>query len=520
MIITSLPRYLDVRVSAAVFVASGFLTALLLTFCGTIDLISQTREPEAVAIDTSSRFVGMYRDAGDSVRVATMLRTAYDLPRIKRDSALAMAKDAVRIVEGAVVDSLHMDLAEAWHWVGRHSLSLGHFSDAERAFRMELSLLDRLVGQDHERRANAFDYIARSLRASGNARDAIPHYRSALAIRRRLNVSRDNIDLAGSMNNLALAYVSRGEYEAADSLYRESLAMKRRLYPGDDVDLATTINNIGLLELERGHVNGAIALLTDGVDMLRRVVKDQDPVLPAGIAALSRALEGAGRYDTARVLADEVLKRRKEVYAGDHPAVAASLTQLGRLLWLNGNRTEGEKLVREALAMNIRLSPAGSQGTAANMVDLSALLRQAGQFEEADTLALRATAMRRELLGPDHAATAAGLIELARVRVKSNSFHGIDSMLTEAARILDANSIGDHPLRVGHLRARAESARAKRHTNESIGAFDSAEKMLVRMFPQGHPDINSVLTDLAAQLDVAGRTDDARATRLRATSER
>jgi tetratricopeptide (TPR) repeat protein len=476
---------------------------------------ASAQTPDATPLDTATRFVGSYRSPADSVVVARMLADAYALPRIHRDSALSMARAAVALVERSIVDSLHMDLAEAWHWVGRHSLSLARFADAEAAFRRELALVELLVGPDHPRRASALDYVARSLRAAGRQRESIPFYRQSLAARRRLADGVDDVDLAGSMNNLGLALSAIGAHAEAAALYEESLAMKRRLYPEGHVDLATTMNNLGLLELERGRVMESIVLLEEGVAMLRRFAEPQDPVLPAGIAALARAFDAAGRYDLAQTLAEEVVRLRAEIYAGDHPAVASARAHLGRLRWLAGDRAAGETMLREALAMHERMTMGGSQGTAATLFELGSLLRESRDRVGADSAISASLAQRRRLFAADHLAIAAVLIERGRILASEASIEEVDLWLSEAGRILDSNGIGEHPLRVELERALGARLAAAGTVSKGVEHFERAEAMLMTLFPNGHPDLFAVFEEHASALDAAGRVIEASAVRSR-----
>ena len=60
-------------------------------------------------------------------------------------------------------------------------------------------------------------------------------------------------DIASSLNNLAVLYKSKGEYDKALPLYFEALEMRRRTLPEAHPDIASSLNNLAVLYKSNGE---------------------------------------------------------------------------------------------------------------------------------------------------------------------------------------------------------------------------------------------------------------------------
>ena len=69
-------------------------------------------------------------------------------------------------------------------------------------------------------------------------------------------------------------YEDFGRSEQAETLYKEAIAMCRRLYKGDHPDLATKISNIALFFFTKGRYAEAEPIFKEALEMRRRIFKD------------------------------------------------------------------------------------------------------------------------------------------------------------------------------------------------------------------------------------------------------
>ena len=139
-------------------------------------------------------------------------------------------------------------MAIDWFGVGCVSAALNDTEAATRAYENALSADPEL----HDAKNN----LAMLLRVKGDYDAAEPLFREALAMRRRV-LGDDHPHVAGSLSNLAFLLSSKGDNDGAEPLCREALAMRRRLLGDEHPDVATALNNLGSLLSDKGDYDGA-----------------------------------------------------------------------------------------------------------------------------------------------------------------------------------------------------------------------------------------------------------------------
>src|SRR5262249_27904849 len=116
------------------------------------------------------------------------------------------------------------------------------------------------------------------LEAVGEYTQAESVYRDALAMKKKLyptdKYPEGHPDLAASLNNLGALLWARGAYARAESMHRDALAMTRKLYPPEQFPkghhhLATTLSNLGGLLQARAKYAEAAKVLSEGLAMVQ-----------------------------------------------------------------------------------------------------------------------------------------------------------------------------------------------------------------------------------------------------------
>jgi CHAT domain-containing protein len=137
-----------------------------------------------------------------------------------------------------------------------------------------LELARSIYPGDHNSLAASINNLAGLYESQGKYSAAEPLYEEALAMRRRLFADRDHDSLATSINNLAGLYRAQGKYSAAEPLYEEALAMCRRLFADRDHDnLATSINNLATLHISQQQLEKAFSLFLEAVEVEDNILR-------------------------------------------------------------------------------------------------------------------------------------------------------------------------------------------------------------------------------------------------------
>jgi tetratricopeptide (TPR) repeat protein len=95
----------------------------------------------------------------------------------------------------------------------------------------------------------------------GNYTAAEPLYKEALAINKKV-LGENHPDYATSLNNLAMLYDAMGNYTAAEPLFKEALAIYKKVLGENHPDYAMSLNNLAMLYNSYGQLYRCRAFVT------------------------------------------------------------------------------------------------------------------------------------------------------------------------------------------------------------------------------------------------------------------
>jgi CHAT domain-containing protein/tetratricopeptide (TPR) repeat protein len=260
--------------------------------------------------------------------------------------------------------------------------------------------------------------------AQGKLTEAEPLFRDALAMRKRL-FKGDHPSLAGSLNDLGALLEAQGRLVEAEPYLQHALAVRRRLFGDDHSDVANSLNNLASLFQVQGKLTEAETLFREVLAMYKRLIKGDHSHVADSLNNLASLLQEQGKLTEAEPFSRDALAMRKRLFMGDHPDVANSLSNLGSLLHAQGKLTEAEPFFRDALAMRKRLFMGDHPDLARILNNLASLLQEQGKLTEAEPFFRDALAMRKRLSKGDHSDVA-------------NSLNNLGSLLHEQGKLTEA----------------------------------------------------------------------------------
>jgi tetratricopeptide (TPR) repeat protein len=154
-----------------------------------------------------------------------------------------------------------------------------------------------------------------------------------------------------------------GEYDEAERLYRQTLALRRKLFGEEAPRLAITINNLATL------------------------------------------LRDKGNYEEAETLFRQSLAMRRKQFGDEHPEVGTALHNLGSLLYRRGEYDQSENLQRQAIAVHQKSLKPDHWMIHRNRRELGACLIKLKRYGEAEEELLTAHAGLKAALGNQHERT-------------------------------------------------------------------------------------------------------------------
>jgi tetratricopeptide (TPR) repeat protein len=255
------------------------------------------------------------------------------------------------------------------------------------------------------------------------------------------------------MDRLASYRQARGQFRAAEPLYRRALAISERSYGPDHPDVATHLNNLALLLGDTNRLGEAEPLYRRALAIDERSYGPDHPTGAIRLNNLAGLLGATNRLGEAEPLFRRALAIAEQSYGPDHPTVATALNNLAGLLGATNRLGEAEPLFRRALAIAEQSYGPDHPDVARDLNNLALLLGATNRPGEAEPLYRRVVAIFEASLGPDHPNVAAALNNLAGLLGATNRLGEAEPLFRRALQILiefQRRTGHEHPnLRVG-----------------------------------------------------------------------
>ncbi|MCP4659330.1 MAG: serine/threonine protein kinase [bacterium] len=260
--------------------------------------------------------------------------------------------------------------------------NLGHYAEARELREESLRVVREYCTGDHPELAKAINNLAAAHFRLGDYGKAEPLFREAIAMRRRLRL--EDIKHVKSMNTLASILMYRGEYAEAEELYRRGLAIRLESRGSEDSNVTTSLRSLATLFYIKGDFERAEPLLLDALTIRWRTVGPKSTTTATVLSSLGRLRYAGGDLKEAEVLFEEALAIRRERLGEDHLYVALTKKDLASLLLAKGDAATAGVLLTQALEALYRTKSEGDRAIADAESVLGAYLVVVGRYEEAE----------------------------------------------------------------------------------------------------------------------------------------
>ena len=233
--------------------------------------------------------------------------------------------------------------------------------DVEAAIELLRTNLPQRVaisGANHRETGIFHNDLGVMLVAAGRPEEAMPSFRSALAVWRAIGLE-TSPDALNTLNNLAALEVLSGRPEQAEPLFRRAVEIRRRYY-GASAATAALLSNYGKTLVQLDRAEQAVPVLQEAADMARSTAGTGSLHFASATAGLSEALLNAGQTDQAARVAEAGLREVRAALAPGHPGVGVAAVGLGRVRAAQGRDDEARALLDEAVAALEPLGPAAA----------------------------------------------------------------------------------------------------------------------------------------------------------------
>jgi tetratricopeptide (TPR) repeat protein len=274
--------------------------------------------------------------SGEAVLVHRLVQeiTRGRIPKGDRTARLQLALDAVNDL--APDEAQDVRTWAVWTPLAAHAAAVSRSADAAGLA---------------EPTSRLMDLLASYWRTRGQFRAAEPLYRRALAIDEQ-SYGPDHPDVARDLNNLAELLQATNRLEGAEPLYHRALAIDEQSY-GPDHPNATTLNNLAVLLRDTNRLEEAEPLLRRALAIAEQSLGPDHPNIAAALNNLAGLLRDTNRPGEAEPLYHHALAIWEQSYGPDHPNVASALNNLAGLLYATNRHSEAEPLLRRSVQVLI-----------------------------------------------------------------------------------------------------------------------------------------------------------------------
>ena len=310
---------------------------------------------------------------------------------------------------------------------------------------------------------------------------AEPLFEDALAIRKK-QLGDEHTDVATSLNNLAGLYQSQGRYEQAEPLLEDALAILRNQLGDEHFDVTTGLNNLGWQYQYQGRYEQAESLYEDALAIRRKQLGDEHPDVADSLNNLASLYQSQGRYEQAEPLFEDALAIRRKQLGDKHPDVAISLNNLAGLHKIQGRYEQAEPLYLDALAIWKKQLGDEHPNVAASLNNLAELYKSQGRYEKAEPLYVDALAIWKKQLGDEHPNVATSLNNLGQLYRYQGRDEKAEPLYKNALVILKKKLGDEHPntqlvkRNYTDLQAKIVTIPSQKRTLDGIGRTGRAKR--------------------------------------------
>lgn len=324
---------------------------------------------------------------------------------------------------------------------------------------------------------------------------------------------KDQPDVEAELRNtIGEVYEALGEYEKAEAMFREALAMGQKLLGEQHPDVANYLNNLAVALHDRGKLPEAEATYRQSLAMRRKLLNNEHQDVTESLNNLAVVLHDQGKLPEAETLYRETLALRRKLIGRGHQDVPESLNNLAVVLHDQGKLAEAETMCREALAMWKRELGAEHPNVAVSLNNLADILRDRGKPAEAEAMQRDVLAMRRKLLGNEHPDVALTLNRLAEMLRAQGRWAEAETFMRECLSIRESKLPDDW--RTYETRAALGAILlSENHYEEArpllLTGYEGMKQRRDRIPADGKPHLQPAVQSLVQLCEATGHPDEA-----------
>lgn len=299
------------------------------------------------------------------------------------------------------------------------------------------------IPDDPELQARLFQLFADLLVNLNQLEKAETYAEDAVNLRRAMRAGPRG-HLATALNTLGRVRLFQGKFSEAESLYRESLAIRETLYPEASVEVAVALNDLSVML----NYADSQANLQEVLELDQRVLEiylqlfGEDSIQASqsynNIAATLLYREEPGDLEQAATLFERALRVRQRVLGEEHANTLNTMSNLANVLHDLGDHDRAARLFEGALEGTRAAVGATHTRVGDVLYGYAKLQVDMGNLERAEQSLVESVSIYRAGFPEDHPFVADTLLELGKVQLLRSAWRRAIDTLEDAENLLSA----------------------------------------------------------------------------------
>lgn len=194
----------------------------------------------------------------------------------------------------------------------------GRYDDAEQPARKYLELSKNVYGEVHLEVGVALANLASILTEMHQDEDAVGYYKQSLAVREKLYEGLDHAETAESLQKVALTLHTLGRCQEMLMYFERSIEMNKRLHGEEHPAVSTDLNVLGVILMKQEQYEQALPVLELSLSIREKVFGDTHPFVATALNNLAALLEKVHNYDKAQAMYSRALDIREKNLGAGH----------------------------------------------------------------------------------------------------------------------------------------------------------------------------------------------------------
>ena len=318
-----------------------------------------------------------------------------------------------------------------------------------------------------------------------------------LAQRQRQLLGDKDPELAATLDRLGGLYKDLGNYDLAETCYRQAVAIKKEVRGELNPEYASSLNNLAVLYLERAEHARAAQLFEQAAEIYKRTLGERHERYAGSLSDLGMVHFELTDYAKAESLFQRALEIQQARFGERHADCAVTLNNLGLVCQQRAQYPQAEQYYQRSLEIVKALVGARHLDYARGLGNLATLYDRMGDYPRAVQLQREALDIKRAALGEGHLDYAISLDNLATT-YESMGEPALAEGLFQQALTIRRKTLGpQHADCAGTLNNLASLYRAQADFARAEPLFREALDIVRKALGEKHPEYATQLNNLA-----------------------